>query len=42
MKNKVRVAGGQGFWGDLLTAPAQQVNKKLHTDLKELRFEKRN
>lgn len=25
MKNKVRVAGGQGFWGDLLTAPVDQV-----------------
>lgn len=25
MKEKVRVAGGQGFWGDLLTAPVQQV-----------------
>ncbi|MGB7200641.1 MAG: acyclic terpene utilization AtuA family protein [Pyrinomonadaceae bacterium] len=27
MKNKVRVAGGQGFWGDLLTAPIDQVRK---------------
>ncbi len=25
MKNKVRVASGQGFWGDLLTAPVDQV-----------------
>ena len=25
MKEKVRVAGGQGFWGDLLTAPVDQV-----------------
>ena len=25
MKEKVRVAGGQGFWGDLLTAPVEQV-----------------
>jgi hypothetical protein len=25
MKQKVRVAGGQGFWGDLLTAPVNQV-----------------
>lgn len=25
MKDKVRVAGGQGFWGDLLTAPINQV-----------------
>ncbi len=25
MKSKVRVAGGQGFWGDLLTAPIDQV-----------------
>ncbi len=25
MKEKVRVAGGQGFWGDLLEAPVQQV-----------------
>ena len=24
-KEKVRVAGGQGFWGDLLTAPVEQV-----------------
>lgn len=27
MKEKVRVAGGQGFWGDLLTAPIDQVRK---------------
>ena len=25
MKEKIRVAGGQGFWGDLLTAPVDQV-----------------
>ena len=25
MKEKVRIAGGQGFWGDLLTAPIDQV-----------------
>ncbi|MFN2501969.1 MAG: acyclic terpene utilization AtuA family protein [Pyrinomonadaceae bacterium] len=25
MKTSVRVAGGQGFWGDLLTAPVDQV-----------------
>jgi len=27
MKKTVRVAGGQGFWGDLLTAPIDQVRK---------------
>src|SRR6186997_1788580 len=25
MKKKVRVASGQGFWGDLLSAPVDQV-----------------
>src|SRR5436190_4860938 len=25
MKSSIRVAGGQGFWGDLLTAPVDQV-----------------
>ena len=25
MKEKVRIAGGQGFWGDMLTAPINQV-----------------
>ncbi len=25
MKEKVRIAGGQGFWGDMLTAPVNQV-----------------
>ena len=25
MKDKVRIAGGQGFWGDMLTAPIDQV-----------------
>ncbi|MFM8440249.1 MAG: acyclic terpene utilization AtuA family protein, partial [Acidobacteriota bacterium] len=24
---KVRIAGGQGFWGDLLTAPIDQVRR---------------
>jgi hypothetical protein len=27
MKNVVRVAGGQGFWGDLLSAPVDQVRR---------------
>jgi hypothetical protein len=27
MKETIRVAGGQGFWGDLLTAPADQVRR---------------
>lgn len=27
MKEKVRVAGGQGFWGDMLSAPIDQVRK---------------
>jgi Acyclic terpene utilisation family protein AtuA len=27
MKEKVRVAGGQGFWGDMLTAPVDQVRR---------------
>ncbi len=27
MKQKIRVAGGQGFWGDLLTAPIDQVRR---------------
>lgn len=27
MKEKIRVASGQGFWGDLLTAPIDQVTK---------------
>ncbi|MFM9905395.1 MAG: acyclic terpene utilization AtuA family protein [Pyrinomonadaceae bacterium] len=27
MKSSVRIAGGQGFWGDLLTAPVDQVRK---------------
>src|SRR6188768_302925 len=27
MKETVTVAGGQGFWGDLLTAPVDQVRK---------------
>ena len=27
MKKTVRVAGGQGFWGDLLTAPIDQVRR---------------
>ncbi len=27
MKQKIRIASGQGFWGDLLTAPVDQVTK---------------
>ena len=27
MKDKIRIASGQGFWGDLLEAPVQQVTK---------------
>ena len=27
MKDKIRIASGQGFWGDLLTAPVDQVTK---------------
>lgn len=27
MKSRIRVASGQGFWGDLLTAPVDQVTK---------------
>lgn len=27
MKKQIRVAGGQGFWGDLLTAPVEQVRR---------------
>ena len=27
MKEKVRIASGQGFWGDLQTAPLDQVSK---------------
>ncbi|GIU82915.1 MAG: DUF1446 domain-containing protein [Acidobacteria bacterium] len=27
MKEKIKVASGQGFWGDLLTAPIDQVRK---------------
>ncbi len=27
MKEKIRIASGQGFWGDLLEAPVQQVTK---------------
>lgn len=27
MKEKVRVAAGQGFWGDLLSAPVEQVRR---------------
>lgn len=27
MKNKIRIASGQGFWGDLLNAPIDQVTK---------------
>jgi hypothetical protein len=25
MKQKIRIAGGQGFWGDMLDAPVRQV-----------------
>ena len=27
MKERIRIASGQGFWGDLLTAPKDQVTK---------------
>lgn len=27
MKDKIRIASGQGFWGDLIEAPVQQVTK---------------
>ena len=27
MKSRIRIASGQGFWGDLLTAPVDQVTK---------------
>ena len=27
MKEKIRIASGQGFWGDLQTAPIDQVRK---------------
>ena len=27
MKERIRIASGQGFWGDLLTAPYDQVTK---------------
>jgi hypothetical protein len=27
MKQQIRIASGQGFWGDLLTAPVDQVSK---------------
>ena len=27
MKEKIRIASGQGFWGDLIDAPYQQVTK---------------
>jgi hypothetical protein len=27
MKSIIRIASGQGFWGDLLTAPKDQVTK---------------
>lgn len=27
MRDKIRIASGQGFWGDLLTAPIDQVTK---------------
>jgi len=27
MKESIRIASGQGFWGDLLTAPLDQVTR---------------
>ena len=27
MKERIRIASGQGFWGDLLTAPVDQVTR---------------
>ncbi|HTO93122.1 MAG TPA: acyclic terpene utilization AtuA family protein, partial [Bacteroidota bacterium] len=27
MKDRIRIASGQGFWGDLLTAPRDQVRR---------------
>ncbi|MFM8437613.1 MAG: acyclic terpene utilization AtuA family protein, partial [Candidatus Kapaibacterium sp.] len=27
MKDSIRIASGQGFWGDLLSAPLAQVSK---------------
>ena len=27
MKSKIKIASGQGFWGDLIDAPYQQVTK---------------
>src|SRR5678815_2935646 len=27
MRSTIRIASGQGFWGDLLTAPIEQVRK---------------
>ena len=27
MKEQIRIASGQGFWGDLLTAPYDQVTR---------------
>ena len=27
MKEKIKIAAGQGFWGDLIDAPFQQVTK---------------
>jgi len=27
LKEKIRIASGQGFWGDLIDAPYHQVNK---------------
>ncbi|MDH3268876.1 MAG: hypothetical protein OEM46_08490 [Ignavibacteria bacterium] len=27
MKNKIRIASSQGFWGDLIDAPYHQVTK---------------
>ena len=27
MKERIRIASGQGFWGDLLSAPYDQVTR---------------
>ena len=27
LREKIRIASGQGFWGDLLTAPIDQVTR---------------
>ena len=30
MKEKIRIASGQGFWGDLIDAPYQSSNKRRY------------